>query len=384
MNLMQASVSSADIAKVDERIRQMKSYHNLWEKILSEKNIELAISKSCKDKSNKRKIKHIKSLKENPDRISIVRNWIINYKTTKHRPTEIYDGIKRKIRLIYVPSVRETVVQHAVVQVLNECLGKSFYEHSYAAIRGKGQHLAKKRIEKWIKRDVGKVKYYFKMDIKKYFPSVSQEILLKKLKRQIKDWRTIDLVTKILAVVDDGIPLGFYISQWLANYYLTDFDHAVVEHCKDIYYVRWMDDIVVFCGNKRRLRKYAEFIIEELHRHRLMVKPTWRLVRFAYGEKAKEKSCKGCFLDFMGFRFYRNRTTLRKNLFYRMCRKARRISKKEKPSVFELRQFLSYLGWIKSADVYNAYKEFVKPYVNIQYLKRRISRYDRRLNYGMA
>lgn len=62
----------------------------------------------------------------------------------------------------------------------------------------------------------------------------------------------------------------------------------------------------------------------------------------------------------------------------KMCRKAKRIANKEKPTIYDIRQFMSYLGWIKSADVYGAYLEYIKPHINIQYLKRRISNYDKR------
>lgn len=60
------------------------------------------------------------------------------------------------------------------------------------------------------------------------------------------------------------------------------------------------------------------------------------------------------------------------------------IAKKEKPSLYEIRQMLSYLGWIDATDTYGFYREYIKPYINFQKFKRRLSIAARRENkYGM-
>ena len=350
----------------------MKTYRHLFEEIISDENIELAIKEAYRSrKKSKEKRSKLEHLKDNDKRIAIVRKWIVDYKCIRRDPREIYDGISRKKRYIYVPSVRENVVQHALVQILDKYLSKGTYEHCYAAIKGRGQHKAKKRIERWIRKYPKDCKYYLKMDIKQYFPSVPQEILIAKLERKIKDHRTIDLIRKVLAASDDGIPLGYYISQWFANFYLMDLDHTIAELPGRKLYIRWMDDFVIFSGNKRKLHKYKDAVEHELNLLGLRLKDNWRIERFDHEHG-------GCFLDYMGFRFYRNKTTLRRSIFLRMCRKARRMYKKEKPTIFECRQCLSYLGWIKDSDTYGAYLEYVKPYVNYQQIKRRISKYDKR------
>ena len=349
----------------------MKTHRHLFEEIIKDDNLELAIKEACKSrkKSHKKKTR-LERLKTDPDRIKKVKDWILNYSPMRRRPHEIYDGIARKKRQIYVPSVRETVVQHAVIQVLNRHLMNGVYEHTYAAIKGRGQHKAKQYVEKYIRKHPKDVKYYLKMDIKQYFPSVPQDGLIAMLEREVKDTRTVDLIRMILYASEDGIPLGYYISQWFANYYLRDMDHRIKEMVGKNLYIRWMDDMVIFAGNKRELHRYKNEIADMLADLGLRLKENWRIERFDHRKG-------GCFLDFMGFRFYRNRTTLRRTIYYRMTRKARRIARKEKPTIFEMRQFLSYLGWIKHSDTYGAYLEYVKPYVSIQYIKRRISRHDR-------
>lgn len=358
----------------------MRTCRFLYQEVISDENIECAIKEACvkRNQKNRRKREKLIALSENPNRINIVRGWIVNYETRKTPPKEIFDGIRQKKRNIYVPTMKETVIEHAVVRVLDKHLGRGTYDHTYAAIKGRGAHKARHHIIKWIK--TRKVKYYLKMDIKQYFPSVSQPVLMAMLEKQIKDHRMIELIRKIVSATDTGIPLGFYISQWIANYYLRRLDHHIKQDLKCDVYIRWMDDMVVFGSNKRKLHRIREGISVALEDIGLELKDNWRVERFAYGEQPGVKRCRGCFLDFMGFRFYRNRVTLRESIFYRITRKARRIWLKDKPTIHELKQMTSYLGWLSWTDTYGAYLEYIKPLINVQYIKRRISAHDRKEN----
>ena len=85
----------------------------------------------------------------------------------------------------------------------------------------------------------------------------------------------------------------------------------------------------------------------------------------------------------MGFRFFRNRTTLRKSIFLKAKHKARRIAKKDKTTVYDARQMISYLGWFDATDTYWAFQQHVSAFVNVRQLKRKVASYDRRKNNGM-
>ena len=82
----------------------------------------------------------------------------------------------------------------------------------------------------------------------------------------------------------------------------------------------------------------------------------------------------------MGYRFHRGYTTLRRSIMLRMSRRARRISRKEKTTIFDCRQMLSALGWIKATNTYRWYEEWIKPYVSFRKCRKRVSSYDRRIN----
>lgn len=355
----------------------MKSYKHLYDICISEGNRRRAIKQA---KRTKRVRRMLKQRHMSDDELLVCsREWILQYENAEHKPVRILDGTSQKLRTIIVPTLEEIIVQHCVCKALEEMFWKGMYSHSYASLPGRGAHKAKKVIEKWIATDPKNVKYVLKMDIHHFFDSIPHEILKAKLARKIHDEQMLDLLYKIIDVTDSGIPLGFYTSQWLSNWFLQDLDHYIKEKLHAIYYVRYMDDMVIFGSNKKFLQQIrqatSDYLSESLG---LELKGDWQVFRFSYTVKGEDR---GRFLDFMGFQFYRNRTVLRKSIMLKGTRKARRIHKKpyqgRKPTVHDYRQMMSYLGWIDCTNTYKMYLKHIKPRISFKKMKRYISRYDK-------
>ena len=352
----------------------MKSYNHLYEVAISEEVRKKAIHNVIIGR------KHMKNLSRYASNLPLTENlsykWITNYKNPKHKPIQINDGISHKVRTIIVPTFEELTVQHCIVQALLPMFYHGMYEHSYASIPNRGAHKGKKFIEKWIRHDSKNCKYILKMDIKHFFDSIPHDILKQKLSRQIHDEKMLNLLFTIIDVTDTGLPLGFYTSQWLANWYLQELDHYIKENLQAKHYIRYMDDMVIFGSNKRELHRMKDCIQNFLqHKLGLTLKENWQIFRFVYVRNGKQH---GRDLDFMGFRFFRDRTILRRSIMLKATRKARRISKKDKPTIYDMRQMMSYLGWIGCTDTYKMYEDIIKPYVCFQKYKRRVSAYDKR------
>ena len=348
----------------------MKSYNHLYEICISETNRR----ESLKLAKHSKRIRQIMQSRHMSDDEVANRSyeWIVNYQNAEHTPVYIYDGISRKERTIIVPTMEELIVQHNVVNALKPLFCKGMYEHSYASLPGRGAHKGKKVIEKWIRTDPRNCKYVLKMDIKHFFDSIPHDILKAKLSKTIHDEKMLDLLFRIIDVTEAGIPLGFYTSQWLSNWYLQGLDHYIKEQLGAAHYIRYMDDMVVFGSNKRVLHQMRQAISNYLGTELgLTLKENWQVFRFSYGDN------KGRDLDFMGFRFYRNKTILRKTIMYKASRKARKIYKKEKATIYDARQMLSYLGWIDCTDTYQMYWKWIKPYISFRQLRKKISRYDK-------
>lgn len=352
----------------------MKTYNHIYEIMLSEKTRRDAVQKVCLNSKRAREL--VKKFGSRERVVELSYDWITNYHNAQHKVLTINDGIKRKKRKIIVPTIEELVVQHCCVIALKPMFMKGMYEHSYASIQERGVHKAKRVIEKWIKGDKKNCKYVLKMDIKHYFDSVPHSILKRKIREKIRDKQMVDILLKILDVNNKGLPLGFYTSQWFANWYLQGLDHYIKEELKAVHYIRYMDDMVIFSSNKKKLAEMRKEIDNYLKDQLgLRLKENWQIYRFHYVKNGVDK---GRDLDFLGFRFYRNKTTLRRSIMLKATRKAKKINTKEKATIYDIRQMLSYNGWLKYTDTYNMYLARIKPYVNIQYLKRRMSNYDRK------
>lgn len=349
----------------------MKSYNHLYEELLKDENIKVAILKASKGKRSRKKVQKI--LSDIDSWIPYYRNFITNYKTRHKKPKIIFEGITKKRREIIVPSYDEQVLHHALVNVLEPIILKGIYFHAYGSLPNRGAHGAKKYIEKWIKHDPRNCKYFLKMDIKQFFASVPHDLLSEHIRKYIHDEKYLDILFRVLNSTGIGLPLGFHTSHWLANWYLQGLDRYIKQELRVKYYIRYMDDMIIFGANKRKLHKARQEIENYLHSLKLEMKDNWQLCKFDYNGKGRD-------LDFMGFRFFRNRTVLRKRVMHRMTRRARKIYKKEKPTIYNCKQMLSALGLINSADVYRMFQNEIKPFVTFRLMRKRISNYDRRQN----
>ncbi len=359
----------------------MKSYSNLFEQVIDTDNLIEAIRESSRGKRQRDDVLEV--FDNIYYHIHIIQDMLVNEKFVpeKHKICHIKDGTTKKDREIIKPSYQyEQIIHHAVIRVIYPELLSSSYIYSCGSMPYKGVHSGAKAIERWIRTDYVNTKYIFKCDIRHFFGNIDLKILYKKLdKRYGKDVKFMRLIKKILSVNKKGLPLGYYTSQWFANYYLQEFDYYVKQVLKVKHYVRYMDDMVFFASSKQELheikRKVEKFLNDNL---KLELKDNWQIFKFNYYNK-KTNRWQGRFLDFMGFRFYRNKTTLRKNILIKMTRKARQINKTG-VNWYNASAMLSYMGYIEHTNSYEVYYKYIKPYVKIKTLKKVISKHSRRMN----
>jgi len=346
--------------------------------MISDDNIKLAIIKAAKNKrKNNKRHRKLRYIRNHIDEyIPIVRKWILNFEPTKHKPIEINDGISAKKRFIIVPTVKEMIVHHAITNVLTPILRIGMYEHSYASIPGRGLHSGVRTTRRWIYSDHANTKYCLKLDIRKFFDSIDQDVLLARLREKIRDKQYLAILEKVIRTTKSGIPLGFTTSQWFANFLLTELDHKIKQEYGIKYYIRFMDDMVLFGSNKRKLhnirKQIAEYLENELHLH---LKDNWQVF---FMDSTRSRKKKGRFLDFLGFKFYRNHVGLRRRLALKAQRKAKRISKKQCANIHDVRQMVVYAGLVKYADCYKWFMAHIAPFVSIKKMRHKISTYDRK------
>ena len=151
---------------------------------------------------------------------------------------------------------------------------------------------------------------------------------------------------------------GNYTSQWFANFYLQDLDHYIKEDLKVPYYIRYMDDMVLFHRNKKELHKVRVKIEEFLKNEDLRLKENWQLF------KTDSRP-----IDFLGYKFYRGYTTIRKSNCLRIRRRVKKIIKKPVLLPKDAAAILSYTGWLKHSNSYKFNKKYIEPYISLDKCK---------------
>lgn len=355
----------------------MKSYKGIDKELYDEEGLKKDLLSCTKNHKNKRETARIKAHLE--DHVNILQKKLRKNTFTQktHRESDINEGTHRKQRHVQKPWMfYEQPAHHALMRPFSKIVMKGLPFHVCGSIPGRGPHKEKRYIERFIRKNKAGCKYFLKFDVKHFYENVSHRRLKKALKRKIKDKV---YLKKLFSVIDScraGLPIGYYTSQWLGNFYLAPLDHMIEEHPGAEMFIRLMDDVVVFGRNKKKLHDLRRKCAEKLEEMGLEMKGNWQVCRFDY--KDRDGRRKGRPLDFMGFKFYRDRTTIRKSILFRIRKKANKIRKKKRPGWTDAASMLSRMGWIKHADAYGYYERYIKPAVNIKKLKKIMSKHSKK------
>lgn len=368
----------------------MKTYKRLIDIALSDEIMDEALISASERKRNRPDVQKVFEYKEALK--NILRDKILKceLKPIIHQAHEINDGFKQKKRVIiqpyFTPKKPEQWLQHIVIKTLTPVFKKGMYNFSCGSVPGRGIHYGKKYLEKFIKKHPKEIKYALKIDIRHFYENVNIELLKERFRKIIKDEIFLNLIFWVLdsnvgvfedgRVIKSGLPIGFYTSQWFANWLLQPFDHFVKEELKAACYVRYMDDIVIFSGNKRKLHRDFIRIKEYLNGIDLEIKSNWQVFKFDYIDKDGKR--RGRPVDFMGFKFYRDKTTIRKSIFLRACRLARRLNKKLNINWRDCSQILSYYGWFKPTNTFKAFQKYIISQVNLNTCRKIMSTHDKK------
>lgn len=341
----------------------MITYNNIWEQLCSYDNISDAIDGVLDGRKSKALVyDDIRYCRVHRDEVIKEAQKEFNegtYDFSNYYTKEIIDGCSKKHRDIVCPRVLyNQIFHHAIVQVIEPVIRKGMYEWSCANIKYRGIIYAKERVEKFVRTHPHECKYWMKLDIHHYYPSIPHDKIYNFCKTHFTEPKMQNLLHSLIYCWDSpegeglGIPIGFYTSQWLANWYLQDLDHYICEQIKDVYgYTRYADDMVLFSSNKCKLRKAKELIEQFLNNKGLTLNDKWQIARFDYHDKKQDKQ-RGRFLDFVGYRFYRDKTTLRSGTYHRIIRKLNKQCKVKNINWYNSCQTMSYLARLKSCNMY--------------------------------
>lgn len=261
------------------------------------------------------------------------------------------DKASGKKRRIGIASIKQQVYDYIVINAIKPMLNAKIGPYQCASIKKRGQIFGKKAIERWIRKDEKYTKYYCKEDIYHYYPSIPHDRLKKFLRRDIKNKAILRVIYRLLDTYEEGLCIGSYLCQYLANYYLSYAWHYIDNNCytyrrgkrinmisKKLFY---MDDIILFSQNLKNLKKARKMLYDYL-RNELGI-------RFKSENNYHRTSSEA--IDMMGYKITRTHTTIRKRNWKRIRRLYRRYKNKRKTIDKQVsNKLISYYGMIRNSN----------------------------------
>ncbi len=311
----------------------------------------------------------------------------------KHSKYNVFLVHEPKYRIIMSEIMSDKIVNHLISKYV---LAPGIYPHlipqNVATREGKGT----KEGIRYLKMYINKLKlnydkvYVLKCDIKKYFYSIDHELVLKKIERFIDDPEIYELVKNIINSTDEeyvnkhidhvvnkeierisklnildkeakidelkkiprypkgkGLPIGNMTSQLFAVYFLNDLDHYIKErlHCK--YYIRYMDDFIIFDHDKERLKVLRREIEEKLKEFKLELNKKTNIYDLNHG------------FGFLGYYFFlkgkRLIIKINPQTKRRIKKKMRKLKKINAPNYNQVKA--SYMGYLSVAHTKSLLKK---------------------------
>lgn len=341
----------------------MKRMGNLYQKIISIDNLRLADEKARRGKGNSY---GVKCHDRNRDANIMKLHEALLTKTYKTSEYDVFTIFEPKERLIFrLPYYPDRIVHHAIMNIMEPIWVSVFTYNTYSCIKGRGIDGCARQVEKIISRYKGKPLYCLKIDIRKFYPSIDHDVMKQIVRIKIKDKDLLWLLDEIIDSAD-GLPIGNYLSQYLANLYLAYFMHWVNERLHIIVgkpepfeATEYADDIAFFADNAEILHRAFPEIKKYLHEHqKLEVKDNYQI--FPIADNRFDKS--GRALDYVGFKFYRRQKLLRKSIKQNFCRMVSRLNKMNPiPSLMAYKQRIaSWLGWAMHSNSRNLLRVTIK------------------------
>lgn len=318
----------------------MKRHGNLFDKIVDKDNIRLAHKNARKGKTFYAEVQKIDA--DIDKYVDEIHSMLVEGTYTVSEYKMFVKNDKGKIREIHkLDYYPDRIIHHAILQVLEPIWKPMLINSTYQSIKGRGVKACKRDVEKCIKENKDTELWVLKLDIKKFYPSVNNEILKFIVSKKIKCKKTLELLYCIIDSMK-GLPIGNYISQYLGNIYLMYLDQLVKSLSIAVGYFRYCDDIIVFSNSKDNIKEICVIIAKYLENElKLSVKNNVQY--FSLNRRP---------LDFVGYVFMSNgKVRLRSSIVKRM---------KDALVKNKIESVSAYYGWVLESKAFGLWNKHYK------------------------
>ncbi len=280
--------------------------------------------------------------------INSARQMLLNHNLILNEINYFYrtEPTTLKTRLIARESAMQQYFDYIAVVALKPMFDAKIGYHQCASIKGKGQAHAQRYLKRWV-RDLNN-KYYVKLDIRKFYESVDTAILMSMLEKDVKNKDLLWLIETLISTYKKGLNIGSFLSQYLANYYLSEayrYANNLYRYKRDKrvklakHILVYMDDWIFIGSNKTNIKNAVKQTINFIEQQlKLEVKP-WKICQIDSEP-----------IDMVGWVFRRQRTSIRDTIFLRARRAFKRAARKQFINPHAAARCISYWGFFKWAD----------------------------------
>lgn len=206
-------VEEIDIEAIPGKHRNVK-----LEQVYDMQNLILAEKEARKGKGNKYGVRKFDKHREEN---FIALQKMIRERTYHTSPAKIDEQwcpcgkVRKIVKLPYFP---DHIIHHALMRVAGPAMTKSYYFDSSASIKGKGTEFARRRVRRWIDKHKDKDIVFAKLDFTKFYQNIDQGIMYKELCTMYHDDGIRWLFKEVITAVEDGLGIGLYPIQPIANF----------------------------------------------------------------------------------------------------------------------------------------------------------------------
>lgn len=308
-----------------------KKYKNLFQEIVSDKNLYLAYTKTAKgSRYTEANLRFQQNLGAN---LEYLKQNIISGSYIQGEPKHFVVFEPKKRLITAIPFV-DRIAEHAINNIIEPIFDSVFLSQSYACRQEKGTHIAVKDVQSDLRRyyreSPDKEVYFLKTDFSKYFNNIKLDVVHNEFRRKISCEPTIELFSRMVPNEGIGLPTGKLMSQLSANIYGHIVDRMIHHDLGINNFYRYMDDIVVFSTDKNKLHDTKNSIQNYCKKN----------LNLGFSKWSIQKADRG--VNFVGYRIWHNKKLLRKQFVVDAKRKIKRYETfNDDESLFK------YLGSLK-------------------------------------
>jgi RNA-directed DNA polymerase len=172
-------------------------------------------------------------------------------------------------RKLGVPTVKDRVVQQAILRVMQRYWDCTFSESSFGFRPNRNAHQAVKQAQKYVGSGLH---WVVDIDLEKFFDRVNHDVLMALVAKRVEDKRLLKLIRAFLnaGVMEDGVvveegegtPQGGPLSPWLSNVMLDELDKELEK--RQLQFARYADDCNIYVKSERAAKRVMDGITKFL------------------------------------------------------------------------------------------------------------------------